>query len=235
MTLPLRWRIACAVTSLLAVAALATPAGGAPIVTTVTLNDVMGDTRPFAQFGQADVLTSTAAYKPAEITFTLKTGIPEDPADLARLGSASTGIDFLDPDEGRRARPRLRPALRRGRRQHLRQGLRRHRPRPGQPAVSTPDGHLLRQDVPRRDRPRLHRPAGVASPTATSMTYNADAGVVTDALDNGDFSAAADPGQGRLLDGRPRRRHLRLRRRAVLRFDRRHAAQPADRRHGLRP
>ncbi len=95
MTLPLRWRIACAVSSLLAVATLATPAGGAPIVATVTLNDAMGDTLPLPSFGQADILTTTAAYKPAEITFTAKTGIPENPADSPNWNTPTTGIDFM--------------------------------------------------------------------------------------------------------------------------------------------
>ena len=53
MTLPLRCRIVCAVTSVLAVAALASPAGGAPIVTTVTLNDQAGDTAPTPGFSPA--------------------------------------------------------------------------------------------------------------------------------------------------------------------------------------
>jgi ribosomal protein L24E len=95
MNLPLRWRIACAVSSLLAVATLATPAGGAPIVNVVTLNDAMGDTSPTAQFGQADILTTTAAYKPGEITFTAKTGIPEDPAESPNWNTPTTGIDFM--------------------------------------------------------------------------------------------------------------------------------------------
>jgi ribosomal protein L24E len=95
MTLPLRWRVACAVSSLLAVATLATPAGGAPIVNVVTLNDAMGDTSPIAQFGQADILTTTAAYKPAEITFTAKTGIPEDPSQAPNWNTPTTGIDFM--------------------------------------------------------------------------------------------------------------------------------------------
>jgi ribosomal protein L24E len=95
MTLPLRWRVACAVTSLFAVAALASPAHGAPLVTSVALNDAMGDTQPFAQFGAADILSSTAAYKPAEITFTAKTGIPEDPRITPNWSSPQTGIDFM--------------------------------------------------------------------------------------------------------------------------------------------
>jgi hypothetical protein len=95
MTLPLRWRLACAVSSLLAVATLATPAGGAPIVNVVTLNDVMGDTRPIAQFGQADIISTTAAYKPGELTFTAKTAIPENPSETPNWNTPSTGIDWM--------------------------------------------------------------------------------------------------------------------------------------------
>ena len=94
MTLPIRWRFACAVTSVLAVAALASPAGGAPIVTTVTLNDQVGDVTPSPR-DAADIITSTAAYKPAEITFTLKTQLPEDPRVTPNWTSPTTGIDFL--------------------------------------------------------------------------------------------------------------------------------------------
>jgi len=95
MTLPLRWRVACALSSLLAVATLATPAGGAPVVTVVTLTDATGDTTPTAMFGQADILQTTGAYKPAEITFTAKTGIPEDPAASPNWNTPTTGIDFM--------------------------------------------------------------------------------------------------------------------------------------------
>jgi len=95
MTLPLRWRVACAVSSLLAIATLATPAGGAPIVNVVTLTDATGDTTPTANFGQADILQTTAAYKPAEITFTAKTGLPEDPSQAPNWNTPTTGIDFM--------------------------------------------------------------------------------------------------------------------------------------------
>ena len=78
MTLPLRWRIASAVTSLLAVAALAAPAGGAN-VTTVTLTDAVGDTQP-STLPQADITSSTATFKPTEIAFTLVTSAPRTPA-----------------------------------------------------------------------------------------------------------------------------------------------------------
>jgi ribosomal protein L24E len=95
MSLPLRWRIACALSSLFAVAALATPAGGAPIVTTITVTDAVGDQRPFPELGQGDIISSTGAYKPAEITFTLKTSIPENPVDFPNNWGPATGIDFL--------------------------------------------------------------------------------------------------------------------------------------------
>jgi ribosomal protein L24E len=100
MTLPLRWRIACAVTTtLLSVAALASPAGAANI-TTVTLGDQGNDTTiqgtetryPLAA---ADITSSTATYKPAEITFTLVTGNPEDPRITPNWSSPATGISFL--------------------------------------------------------------------------------------------------------------------------------------------
>ncbi|MEW6473742.1 MAG: hypothetical protein AB1679_15935 [Actinomycetota bacterium] len=95
MSLPLRWRIACALSSLLAVAALATPAGGAPIVTTVTVTDRTGDAQPYPQYGSGDVISSTGAYKPGEITFTLKTAVPDDPRESPAWGYVSTGINFL--------------------------------------------------------------------------------------------------------------------------------------------
>ena len=95
MTLPLRWRVACAFSSMLAIAALATPAGGAPIVQTVSLTDQTGDPRPTSTVGGGDVIGSTAAYKISEITFTLKTAVPENPAETPNWGTPSTGIDFL--------------------------------------------------------------------------------------------------------------------------------------------
>ena len=45
---------------------------------------------------------------------------------------------------------------------------------------------------------------------------------------------AATPTRQGLLAGRQRRRHLQLRRRPLLRLDRRHPPQPTDRRHGER-
>ncbi|HVW31093.1 MAG TPA: hypothetical protein VHL53_01025 [Acidimicrobiia bacterium] len=94
MTLSLRWRLGAAVTSLLAVAALASPAAGAPIVQLTTMTDALGDATPFSM-AQADVIQSTGAYKPDEITFTLKTSAPEDPRLSLNWTSPATGIDFL--------------------------------------------------------------------------------------------------------------------------------------------
>ncbi len=105
MTLPLRWRVASAVTSLLAVAALAAPAGGAN-VTTASLTDAVGDTQP-TTVPQADITTSTATFKPTEIAFTVVTSSPEDPRTspnwaqpaskiswLIRTSSAAPGFDY---------------------------------------------------------------------------------------------------------------------------------------------
>jgi ribosomal protein L24E len=91
--------LACAATSVLAVAALASPADGA-IATTVTLNDrgndttIQGSGTPYG-LAAADITGSTATYKPAEITFTLVNGNPEDPRVAANWASPSTGISFL--------------------------------------------------------------------------------------------------------------------------------------------
>ena len=95
MSLPLRWRVACALSSLFAVAALATPAGGAPIVTTIAVADAVGDQRPFPELGQGDIIGSTGAYKPAEITFTLKTSVPENPVEAPHNWGPASGIDFM--------------------------------------------------------------------------------------------------------------------------------------------
>jgi hypothetical protein len=99
MTLPLRWRIAGAVTSLLAVATLASPAGGA-IVAVATLDDqpndvVIQSTGAPYELPAADMASSTARYKPSEVTFTLVTASPEDPRITPRWGNAATGISWL--------------------------------------------------------------------------------------------------------------------------------------------
>jgi ribosomal protein L24E len=99
MTLPLRWRIACAVTSLMAVTALASPAEGA-IVDVTTLNDKPNDVliqATGAPYGlpAADMTSSTARYKPAEVAFTLVTGNPEDPRTTPQWGNAGTGISWF--------------------------------------------------------------------------------------------------------------------------------------------
>jgi ribosomal protein L24E len=93
MTLPLRWRIAGALSSLLAVAALSTPAGGANI-TSVTLPDAGGDTQP-ATAPAADITSSTATFKPAEIAFTLVTAAPEDPRLSPNWAQPATKISWL--------------------------------------------------------------------------------------------------------------------------------------------
>ncbi len=99
MTLPLRWRIACAVTSLMAVAALASPAEGA-IVDVATVTDKPNDVviqATGAPYGlpAADVTSSTVRYKPSEVAFTLVTANPEDPRVTAQWGNAGTGISWL--------------------------------------------------------------------------------------------------------------------------------------------
>jgi hypothetical protein len=93
MTLPLRWRVASAVTSLLAVAAMAAPASGAN-VTSVTLPDATGDTQP-ATMAQADITSSTATFKPTEIAFTVVTAAPEDPRSSQNWANPSTKISWL--------------------------------------------------------------------------------------------------------------------------------------------
>jgi hypothetical protein len=94
MTMPLRWRIACAVTSsLLAVAALASPVGAAN-VNSVTLPDATGDTQP-TNVPQADITSSTATFKSSEIAFTAVTVSPEDPRTAPNWGNPGTKISWL--------------------------------------------------------------------------------------------------------------------------------------------
>jgi len=93
MTLSLRWRIAGALTSLLAVAALSTPAGGANI-TSVSLPDATGDAQPTAT-PAADITSSTATFKPNEIAFTLVTVSPEDPRLSPNWAQPTTQISWL--------------------------------------------------------------------------------------------------------------------------------------------
>jgi ribosomal protein L24E len=95
MTLPLRWRVACAVTSLLAVAALASPASAAN-VTSVSLPDASGDTQPSGvSAAQADITMSTATFKSAEIAFTTVTASPEDPRTSPNWAQPATKISWL--------------------------------------------------------------------------------------------------------------------------------------------
>jgi len=93
MTLPLRWRVASAVTSLLAVAALAAPAGGAN-VTTVSVTDATGDTQP-SSLAQADLTGGTATFKATEIAFTAVTAAPEDPRTSPNWANPGTKISWL--------------------------------------------------------------------------------------------------------------------------------------------
>ena len=190
MTLPLRWRLACAVTSLLSVAALATPAGGAPIVDIVTVTDAVGDAQPFpGQYGAADVIASTGAYKPTEITFTLKTAVPEDPRQSGSWLFASTGIDFLIRTEA--AAPDYDYVLRYGfaagsifGKVFAATDVDRANPL-CDARMATYSGKTYRVGI---DPACIGRPETLSF--AHLMTYNVDAGVITDAPDTGDFSAA---------------------------------------------
>jgi len=93
MTLPLRWRVASAVTSLLAVAALAAPAGGAN-VSTVSLPDATGDVVP-AGVTQADLTMSTATFKTGEIAFTAVTANPVDPRTDPNWANPGTKLSWF--------------------------------------------------------------------------------------------------------------------------------------------
>jgi len=98
MTLPLRWRIACAVSSLFVIAALATPAGGAPLNETVTVTDQPGDTRlmdgtPYG-LDRADITGSSATFKTNEIVFTLVTANPDNPRTSPNWGQPTTAITW---------------------------------------------------------------------------------------------------------------------------------------------
>ena len=93
MTLSLRWRVASAVTSMLAVAALAAPAGGAN-VSSVSLTDATGDTQP-SSLAQADLTGSTATFKATEIAFTAVTASPEDPRTSPNWANPGTKISWL--------------------------------------------------------------------------------------------------------------------------------------------
>ena len=83
-------------------------------------------------------------------------------------------------------------------------------------------GSPPRRRRPPDPRPTRRCPSGRRAVGANAVT-NPNAPVV---------GMAATPDGGGLLAGGPRRRHLRLRRRAVLRLDRRAGAQRAGRRHG---
>ena len=72
-------------------------------------------------------------------------------------------------------------------------------------------------------------PTAASSPSATPPFYGSTGGQHAQPADR---RHGRDADRQRLLARRLRRRHLRLRRRRVLRLDRRPAAQQADRRHG---
>jgi len=94
-TLPRRWRMACVVTSLLAVAALAVPAGAAN-VTTLSLPDATGDTHPSGVAApQADITMSTAAFRATEIAFTAVTASPLDPRTSSNWAQPATKLSWL--------------------------------------------------------------------------------------------------------------------------------------------
>ena len=188
MTLPMRWRIACAVSSLLSVAALATPAGGAPVVQTITLADVTGDVTPFPEYGAADIISSTGAYKPGEMTFTLKTAVPQDPRETPNWGFVSTGIDFLirttaaAPDYDFVVRYGVNAGTIFGK-VFAANDVNRATPL-CDAKMATYSGKTYRVGID---------PACIGTPPSFSyahlMMYNVDAGVITDGPDTVDFSA----------------------------------------------
>jgi hypothetical protein len=189
MSLPLRWRVACALSSLLAVALPATPAGGAPIVATVTVADATGDAQPFPQYGSADVLSSTGAYKPGEITFTLKTAVPDDPRESPAWAFASTGIDFLIRTKA--AAPDYDYVLRYGFAGGSIYGkvfsagdVNRATPL-CDATMATYSGKTYRASI---DPGCIGRPETFTF--GHLLRYNVDAGLLTDGVDNGDFSTA---------------------------------------------
>jgi ribosomal protein L24E len=169
------------------VAAVATPAGGAPIVQTITLTDRTGDPQPFPQYPAADVISSTGAYKPGEITFTLKTALPDDPRESAAWAFASTGIDFMIRTKA--AAPNYDFVLRYGLAAGSIYGkvfgasdLARENPLCSA-SMAAYSGKTYRVSID---------PACIGRPETLSfghlMTYNVDAGMITDGLDTADFS-----------------------------------------------
>ena len=87
-------------------------------------------------------------------------------------------------------------------------------------------------------RPRTRRgtgswpPTAACSPTATPSFYGSTGAIAPQPAHR---RHGPDPRRQGLLAGRLRRRHLLLRRRRLLRLDRRHRAQQAHRRHGRHP
>ena len=83
------------------------------------------------------------------------------------------------------------------------------------------------------DRRRLLARRGGRRHLLASATPCSTARPARCALNQPIVGMASTPTGGGLLARRPRRRHLQLRRRRVPRLDRRDAAEPADRRHGV--
>jgi len=199
MTLPLRWRIACAVTSLLAVAALSSPAGGAN-VTSVSLGDASGDTQPSA-VPQADITSSTATFKPAEIAFTLVTAAPEDPRTSPNWANPGTKLSWLIRTTS--AAPGYDYELRYQMSNGALVGNVFSAAGPGQPLCGATkvdySGHTYRASI---DPACIGRP-GSLSFAATMAYQNGGPDIITDGPDNGTYSAVLTrPKLGYWLVGR---------------------------------
>ena len=199
MTLPLRWRIACAVTSLLAVAALSSPAGGAN-VTSVSLGDASGDTQPSA-VPQADITSSTATFKPGEIAFTLVTAAPEDPRTSPNWANPGTKLSWLIRTTS--AAPGYDYELRYQMSNGALVGNVFSAADPGQPLCGATkvdySGHTYRASI---DPACIGRP-GSLSFAATMAYQNGGPDIITDGPDNGTYSAVLTrPKLGYWLVGR---------------------------------
>jgi hypothetical protein len=207
MTLPLRWRLVCAITSLLTVAVLASPAGGAPVIASTALTDAANDTviqnsSSSYPLGQVDITSSTAAYKPAEITFTLVTAVPEDPRTPGSWGTPATGISWLirttavAPAYDYELRYTAPGGVITGK---VYRATDFERANPLCAAtMATYSGKTYRAAI---DPACIGKPANLTF--ASRMSYNTDAEVITDGPDTGNFSAMVTrPKLGYWLVGR---------------------------------
>jgi ribosomal protein L24E len=207
MTLSLRWRFACALTSLLSVAALASPAGGAPIVASTALADQANDTviqnsSTAYSAPAADITQSTATYKTAEVTFTLVTASPEDPRTSPGWGSPATGISWLirttaaAPDYDYELRYTAPGGVITGK--VYRASDLEHANPLCAATMATYSGKTYRAGL---DPACIGKPSDLTFAAKTS--YNTDADVITDGPDAGNFSTAvARPKLGYWLVGR---------------------------------